>query len=386
MNTWRPQTYRHIGEERGIDPTVLANAIATGQATLRVHRNLPPVFSLRHLAHLADVDYGFLRAIVSRDLSEPYKVFRIRKRSGGHGEQRFRTICVPDPELMRVQRWINARILPCAEPNSAITAYAKGSSIYRAAEAHCRCKWMIKLDIVNFFESISEIPVYRVFRGLGYQPLVSFELTRVCTRLGTNTLSRRRRRWNCFSRQHFVIRAYVFHRMGHLPQGAPTSPMLANLAVRDFDVKVSQIADRHGLVYTRYADDLTLSTDSKTFSRERVGPVIEEIYEAMVDAGLSPNTSKTHVLPPGARKVVLGLLVDRDEPYLPRAFKANLRQHLYYLRHPAFGPAAHAVRRKFVSVVGLRHHVEGLIAFAQQIEPSFAAKCAADLSKVDWPL
>jgi len=245
---------------------------------------------------------------------------------------------------------------------------------------------MFKLDIVNFFESVSEIAVYRVFRGLGYQPLVSFEMARICTRLGTDTMSRRRRRWNCVSGRCNVICAYAFDRMGHLPQGAPTSPMLANLAVRDFDMKVSQIADRFGLVYTRYADDLTLSTDDSTFDRARIATVVGEIYSAMVSTGLSPNTSKTHVLPPGARKVVLGLLVDRDKPYLPRAFKANLRQHLYYLRRPDVGPAAHTVRRKFVSVVGLRHHIEGLIAFAQQIEPSFAAKCKDELSKVDWPL
>src|SRR6266567_161634 len=307
MNAWRPQSYRRVAEQRGTNSTVLKNALATGRVTVDVDPALPPVFSLRHLAYLADVDYGFLRAVVSRDLSEPYKIFRIGKRSSRYGERRFRIICVPDPELMRVQRWINARILSRGKPHPASKAYAKESTIYQAAEAHCCCKWMFKLDIVNFFESISEIAVYRVFRRLGYQPLVSFEMTRLCTRSGTDTPSRRRRRWNSILDPRPVICAYAFARMGHLPQGAPTSPMLANLAVRDFDKEVSQIADENGLVYTRYADDLTLSTHDRAFSRVRIGAVIRGIYSAMIEVGLSPNTAKTHVLPPGAKKIVLGL-------------------------------------------------------------------------------
>jgi hypothetical protein len=82
---------------------------------------------------------------------------------------------------------------------------------------------------------------------------------------------------------------------------------------------------------------------------------------------------------------VLGLLVDLDKPRLPRKFKASLRQHLYYIAHPDVGPAKHAARRGFVSVLGFRHHIEGLIAFARQIEPAFGAQCAQELVGV-WPL
>jgi hypothetical protein len=385
MNVWRPHTYRRSGEQRGIDETVLDNAIAVGQAIVAVNRSLPPVFSLRHLAYLADVDYGFIRAVVSRELPDPYKVFRIRKRSAPNGAKRFRIICVPDPELMRVQRWITTRILSKGVAHPASTAYSKGSKIYEAAEHHCSCKWMIKFDVVNFFESISEIGVYRAFRSFGYQPLVAFEMSRLCTRLGTATLSRFRQRWQSNSGAYDAIAAYRFSRMGHLPQGAPTSPMLANLAVNDFDSKMQRIADNHGLIYTRYADDLTLSTSDRRFNRERIGALITEVYSAMAQAGFSPNKTKTRIAPPGARKIVLGLLVDVEKPRLPRKFKATLRQHLYYVAHPNIGPAKHAARRGFVSVLGLRHHIEGLIAFARQIEPAFGARCAQVLLGV-WPL
>ena len=68
--------------------------------------------------------------------------------------------------------------------------------------------------------------------------------------------------------------------------------------------------------------------------------------------GLSPNVTKTRVLPPGARKVVLGLLVDGQEPHLTREFRARLRQHIYYLLHPDIGPVRHAAKRGFISVRG----------------------------------
>ncbi|MBI4968119.1 MAG: RNA-directed DNA polymerase [Rhodospirillales bacterium] len=376
MTMWRPQSYQRRGKELGIEETLLARACAIGSAVIAVNPALPPVFTLRHLAYQVDADYGLLRAIISRSLRDPYKVFRIRKRPSTVGEKRFRVICVPDPELMRVQRWISQRILSHANPHSASVAYAKGSTILAGAEPHCGCRWLIKLDVRNFFETISEIAVYRVFRSLGYQALVAFELTRLCTRLGTKTPLRIGQRWQVHFGRHMVIGDYSASRMGHLPQGAPTSPMLANLAVLAFDGEVNEIANKHGLIYTRYADDIALSTTDKTFSRTVAAKVIGEVYAAMGRYGLSPNVTKTRVSSPASRKVVLGLLVDGNAPRLTREFKANLRRHLHYLGRPDVGPAKHAAARGFAAIAGLRHHVEGLVAFARQIEPEYGERSA----------
>lgn len=383
MALWRPRQYESEGLRRGINQSVLENALATGLQITAVNRALPPIFSLRHLAHVADADYGLLRRIVARDL-DPYKVFAIRKRPAGLGKKPFRIICVPSPDLMKTQRFIDSRILGHGKPNPASTAYCRGNSIREAAEPHCSSRWLIKLDIRNFFESISEIAAYRVFRGLGYQRLVSFEMARLCTRLGSFTHFRRKSRWMAKSGQYSVIGAYRSDRMGHLPQGSPTSPKLANLALNIFDSEVGTIASRYGVAYTRYADDLAFSTSDRTFGRRHVQPIISEVYAAMRRGGLSPNTSKAHVSPPGARKIVLGLLVDGEVPRLPRDFKSKMRQHLYYLQ--LYGPAEHARRRKFAAVAGLRHHIEGLIAFARDIDPTYAGWCKKELESVSWPL
>jgi hypothetical protein len=161
--------------------------------------------------------------------------------------------------------------------------------------------------------------------------------------------------------------------------------MLANLAMRDFDKLVSTVCDRHGLTYTRYADDLTLSTQQTDFSREKGRKAIGEVYSVMGQFGLSPNATKTRIVTPGSRKIVLGLLVDGSRPKLPKDFKASMRQHLYYLGNPKVGPATHARNRGFSSVAGMKNHLFGLASFANQIEPDYGYSCLASLKSIDWP-
>jgi RNA-directed DNA polymerase len=188
---WRPQHYRRQAEIRGdVDPGVLANALAAGEQVLAVNPALRPVFTLRHLCHLADVSYTRMREIVVRTGGDGYRVFTIKKRPSRQGERRFRVICAPEPALMRVQRWIATNILNNGTTllHAASTAFAPGSKLKEAAAPHCGCRWLLKLDVQNFFESISEISAYRSFRRLGYQPLISFEMARICSRLGTYTL------------------------------------------------------------------------------------------------------------------------------------------------------------------------------------------------------
>lgn len=383
METWRSQIYR-AEAPADMDVGVLNNAIAVGSITTAVSERLPPIFTLAHLAHYTGARYATLRAIVSRRIDDPYRVFRIRKRSLEVARPRFRIICVPAPTLLSVQRWINESVLKNAMPHGASTAFAEGCSIRKAAERHCYSRWLIKLDVANFFESISELRVYRVFTGLGYQPLVSFELARLCTRQGSPTPRMRRVQWRV-RQGNSVIGAYKTTRLGHLPQGAPTSPMLANLAMREFDARMTQLAAERGMEYSRYADDMTLSTNSHDFTRDLATKVIGDTFSLMGEFGFSPNKAKTRVSPPGSRKVVLGLLVDGPIPRLSRKFRHHLRQHLHYLLHPKIGPAQHAKNRGFAAIAAMRDHIWGLIAFALDIDAEFGHECANLFNRVTWP-
>lgn len=390
VSSWSPQHFRSSAEALERDPAVIQNALATANFIRSINPALPPVLTLGHLADLTATEHFQLRSLVRRHEPDPYRLFRIQKRPSFDGERRFRVITVPQPHLLRVQRWITQAILANALPHQASVAFSKGNRLRDAAAVHCECSWLIKLDVTNFFESISEIAVYRVFRSLGYQPLISFEMARLCTRLGGASPRKRGERWRVRFKpreieSYDVYRPFGGPRVGHLPQGAPTSPMLANLAMRSFDAELDKLAADHDLRYTRYADDLTLSTKGN-FTRDRAAHVIGLAYDAMGRVGLSPNATKTRVTPPGSRKIVLGLLVDGQEPRLPREFKETMRRHLHYLGRADIGPVDHARARGFASTIGLRHHIEGLLSFAKQIEPFYAAKCKRKFASIDWPI
>jgi len=380
MNHWHSQRFLSEGQERGIPGEVLQNAIDTAKALKSVSPALPPLFTLGHLAHEADVPHSYLRAIVSRSpLIVPYRVFKLKKRSVGHG-RRFRYICVPQPLLLRVQRWVHRQILRHTHPHEASSAYHPGAQIAASASVHCRCRWLLKLDITNFFESILEPSVYAVFRGLGYQPLMAFELARICTRLRVTGNPTRQIEY-----EEYVIKSYSESGIGHLPQGAPTSPLLANLAARQLDDDLATLGSSFGLRYTRYADDLAFSTRSMEFSRTEAHDFIDQCYAILERNGFWPNRAKTNVVPPRARKVVLGMLVDGLVPRLPRAFKDSLRMHIHFLTHPNIGPVTHAKHRGFDSVLGMQHYLFGLAAFAIGIEPDWGRQRMSELKGVHWP-
>lgn len=387
MKDWKPQHYQSSPGAEYIPASVMQAALETGRKIIAINRSLPPIFTLRHLAHLSQVPYLHLRDYISRDV-EPYRIFRIKKRKRKGQATSFRVICVASPNLATVQQWIAKNVLAKASPHPASTAYAPGCKLVDAAEPHCASRWLIKLDIQRFFESISEVDCYRVFRDLGYQPLISFELSRICTRVAPfRSRMLRSKKWVRHTPlSTSKIEKYSLSRIGHLPQGAATSPMLANLAMIETDKRITNLADQYGLIYTRYADDLTLSTSDKNFFREDAQKVITEIYILLRRAGFLPNLAKTTLASPRSRKIVLGLQVDHDKPKLTRRFKSKMRMHLYYLEREDVGPLKHAEQRGFSAVAGMRNHLMGLAAYAIQVEPTYGESIKTRLERIKWPV
>ena len=153
MSKWRPHIYRAGAKKAAVEPSIIDAAVDIGKIVISKHSNVPPVFSLGHLAHLSGAPYPYLRGIVERQY-DPYNIFTIRKRNP---KSDFRTICVPSPPLMQLQRWVVDRVLNYGSPHSASTAFAPESKVLDAAEPHAGCRWLIKVDIQNFFESVSEM-------------------------------------------------------------------------------------------------------------------------------------------------------------------------------------------------------------------------------------
>jgi hypothetical protein len=280
--------------------------------------------------------------------------------------------------LLKAQRWIHNNVLKLGTFHEASCAYEPGSKIAEAAKLHCDARWMVKLDIKNFFESITEQKVYKVFRSFGYQPLVAFELARICTRTRRGSV----RRTNPSSHS---ITEYDDTRLGHLPQGAPTSPLLANIVVYGLDVALSKLAAKYDMVYTRYADDITFSTSTVAWSKVNAIELLRQGHEVLRSHGFRPNHAKAHIVPPGSRKIMLGLAVGDSVPRLTRDFKNKLRAHIYYLRRFQGNGILPHQKLGFDSILGLQRHVFGLAYFAKGIEREWGESRLMELKALPWP-
>lgn len=161
-----------------------------------------------------------------------YRRFTLPKRRGG-----VRLINAPTDKLKALQRRVLRRLLNPLAPHPAATGFVRGRSIVDNARPHVGQGVVINLDLQDFFPSLTAARVEALFRALGWDSEAARILTAICTLDGV------------------------------LPQGAPTSPALSNLACLKLDARLAALARRYGGAYTRYADDITLSFPA--FGRNR---------------------------------------------------------------------------------------------------------------------
>ena len=324
---------------------------------------LPVIFSLGHLSKITGVDYSLLRATVERRReSANYRMFAIKKRSGGR-----RHIHAVTDELFKVHQFINSEILQKLKPHAASFAFHSDGGIRACASEHCGARWLFQFDLANFFYSVNEVDVYSVFVGLGYRPLLAFEMARICT----TTRLPKHLRPHLWIRHSYKSNTYQFYAdrsgaMGVLPQGAPTSPMLGNLAARALDEELTEFSAQHGFVYTRYADDITLSSSGNLPQGMAIGNLHRKVTGIIRKSGFRENPEKTRVAGPGSKKMVLGLLVDGEAPRLSKEIFKRIDRHLHAAAK--YGISEVAKHEKFDSPIGFYNHLSGLIAFVKDVD------------------
>jgi hypothetical protein len=205
---------------------------------------------------------------------------------------------------------------------------------------------MVKYDAKDFFGSVEETVVFRIFRRIGYTRLVAHLLARLTTLGGT------------------------------LPQGAPTSPDLANAAAYRLDARLSGLSARHAVAYTRYADDLTFSGTGVASSKFR-----RAVEHIMRDSGFSPNEKKTVFLGQSDQQRVTGVVVN-DRAGWPRVTRRWLRQEVYYLTK--YGVEEH-VRRRGYEHAAYKEFLYGHLYALRQLHTVEADQALGKLSAVAWP-
>jgi hypothetical protein len=284
-----------------------------------LENQLPPLTQVKHLTTALNVSISQLRCLCyQRDATTDthYRRFEIPKRSGG-----LRAIWAPRPQLKKAQRWILREILDRMLVHGAAHGFLAGRSIVTNAAQHTNSQVIVKLDIKDFFPSISWRRVKGVFRKAGYREQIATLLALLCTESPREVVS------------HEDKTYYVALGERCLPQGAPTSPALTNILCLQLDRRLTGIAQKFGWRYSRYADDLTFSFPQDTAETSNISHLLGSIQRVMTDEGFSVNMKKTHVIRAGNVQEVTGLLVNgQHAPRVSRTKKRQMRAAIHNLQ------------------------------------------------------
>lgn len=285
----------------------------------------------------------------------------LRKRAGG-----VRLIEAPKPRLKAVQRRILAGILDLVPAHRAAHGFRRGRSTLTFAGPHAGRPLLLRLDLSDFFPSIPAARIGAVFRTLGYPEDVARLLAGLCT---TSTPAAV---WGaCLPVERGEGRQVYDPR--HLPQGAPTSPALANLCVYRADCRLAALARRFGGEYTRYGDDLAFSfaaaMDTRMFAAYAAAILMEE--------GFAVNYRKTRVRRAAESQRLAGL-VTNVRPALPREEFDRLKATLTNCAR--LGPAG----QNRSGVNDFRAHLEGRVGYVESIQPERGRRLRAIFDKIAW--
>ena len=294
-------------------------------------------------AALLGVEVNRLEEILN-NVSGHYQEFWMRKRSGG-----YRMISAPDKDLQAIQSTIYSRILSSVTiVHPAAVGFRCGRSVVDNAAPHLGKRYVLKMDIHDFFGSIRSPRVRQTFKKIGYPENVSKVLGALC----------------------------CLHR--HLPQGAPTSPALSNIVGYEMDRKLAALAAEYGVTYTRYADDLTFSGD--VFPKEQIIPQVKRIIR---DEKFEPNHKKTHFMNQSSRKIITGVSVASGVKLtIPKSKKREIRKNVYFILTK--GLAEHQRRIGSHDPAYLKRLI-GMLCYWRAIEPdnTYASDSIAALKRLE---
>jgi hypothetical protein len=284
------------------------------------------------------------------------------KRSGG-----WRLLEAPKDKLKALQREILVGILDAVAWHPAAHALRPGRSHLTAAAPHVAQAVVLRIDLANFFASIRAARVAAIFRELGYRPAVAKVLAQLCTHRTPRPIVNDERIAPALARLLDTR---------HLPQGAPTSPALANLCAYRLDCRLAALAQAAGANYTRYADDLLFSGGADfARSARRLTTAVAAIA---LDEGFRVEHRKTRLMRRSVRQHSLGLVIN-DKPNLDRREFDRLKATLTNcVRH---GPDS----QNRAGVANFRDHLRAKIAYVQAVNPPRGARLLQIWERIVWP-
>lgn len=233
-------------------------------------------FAPQHIFYLVETPEAYYTSIKIPKNSDPTQ---------------FRTIDIPFSELKGVQRAIYKKILSGYPINDCVHSYVSGRSILTACKQLCAGRAVLKMDVKDFFPSITEKRVIGLFKSLGFNKSIAYILSRLCIKD------------DC------------------LAQGAPTSPTISNLVMRMLDKQLKLLSNSWKMEYLRYSDDVFLHKE-KNFNHPKLANYVTRIFE---QNSFQVNEGKTSYFPKRLPRITLGLLTHGEAPRIPGTTRKKYR-------------------------------------------------------------
>ena len=347
--------------------------LTTNYAKKLDKQGLPVIFSREHFASLVGMPSDLIDETI-RFREQKYYPFSIQKRNNNG----FRQIMAPEKKLLYLQRWINKNILQNVPVLDCCTAFTPNTSLATNGYIHRSSTVILKVDLLKFFDIISEKRVYGFFKYLGYHPNVAYDLATLTTTYPTHEF------WQSLTLTEIQkVGSKVSFGEAVLPQGAPTSPQLANCLAKSLDNRFLKLALKLSCRYSRYADDIVFSVGN---NNGRLPPLslVKKIIE---DEGFFINDDKTAYLKKGMKQYVTGLTVTHGF-HVPKKFRQEVYKHLYYSRK--YGPFEHLRqwmkdnKMKNEIIYGFKDWLLGKIAYIHSIDHESGKKMLEQFNKIKW--
>lgn len=314
--------------------------------------------------------FADLRGLGYKPGTQPLRHYHYRVLAKRFGSVRL--IEAPKERLKDRQRQILIWILERLPPHPAVHGFVKGRSIRTFVAPHIAKRVILRMDLRDFFPTFGGVRVQNVFRTLGYPEKVADLLGGICTNATPRDV------WNDLGPEvdrEVLNVARRFYARPHLPQGAPTSPALANISFYRADCRLSALAKSAGANYTRYADDLAFSGDEEF--EKRVERFSIHVAAVLLEEGFRVSHSKTRVMRQGVRQHLAGLVANQKMNVVRRDFDQLKAVLTNCVRH---GPESQNRER----LPHFRAHLEGRVSFIEMVNPAKGRRLREILHRIRW--
>jgi len=282
----------------------------------------------------------------------------------------IRLIEAPKIRLKELQRRILKEILQRIPAHPAVHGFVHGRSIHTFAAPHAKRQVVLRMDLRDFFPSFSGVRVQSMFRTVGYPESVADLLGGICTTITPKGV------WanSAIPAADLFDLKSVYSRP-HLPQGAPTSPLLANLCTYRVDCRLSGLATSAGAEYTRYADDLAFSGDREF--EKRVGRFSNHVGAILMEEGFAVHFRKTRIMRQGVRQHLGGLVLNQGVNVMRPDFELLKAMLTNCVR---FGPASQNRDQHAY----FRAHLVGRVSYMEAINPTKGRRLRSIFERIEW--